>query len=352
MLSWLVGNNLLAQGQVKFESTRFDFEEVREEKGPVSTVFKFSNVGSKPVKLVSVKATCGCTTPTWSRDSILPGGTGMVKVEYNPMGRPGIFAKEILVETDGSPARISLTIHGKVTPKPKGPEDYYPFEEGNIRMRTNHLTYGRIYENDTITQSTILYNQGSKPIQFSKSGSKVPGHLKPKMSKSTLAPGDTLTLWVTYVAPQKKDWGFVFDNIYLSTNDPNRPMKTINVSADISERFSAAEKAQAPNLTLPKTEVDLGIVTEGAMPAAVFEVKNTGKADLHLRKLSAACSCVAVKGFGTLKPGASGTVTLTFNSRGRVGEFDKDAILITNDPTQTVVVLRIKGTVVREGSSN
>lgn len=337
-----------AQGTAKFEKTRFDFGEIKEETGLASTIFAFQNTGSKPIKLLSVKATCGCTTPIWSRDSVMPGSSGFVKVEYNPMGRPGIFAKEILVETNGSPSHISLTIHGKVTPRPKGPVDFYPFEEGNLRMRTNHLTYGSIYKDDTITQSTILYNQGSKTIQISKSGSKAPSHLKPRLSKTTLAPGDTLTLSVTYIASLKKDWGFAFDNIFLSTNDADRPMKRINISADIAERFSAQDRAQAPNLSLTKTEIDLGNVVEGTMAKAEFEIKNTGKSDLITRKLSAACTCIEAKSSGTIAPGETGTVTLIFNTRGRVGEFEKDAVLITNDPDHPVTTLNIKGMVVRE----
>jgi hypothetical protein len=337
----------LAQGHAKFAKTRHDFAEIKEETGLASTVFSFENTGTKPIKVLSVKATCGCTTPIWSRDSVMPGSSGFVKVEYNPLGRPGVFAKEILVETDGSPSHISLTIHGKVTPRPKGPEDFYPFEEGSIRMRTNHLTYGSVYDDDTITQSTVLYNQGTKTITFSKSSSKVPNHLKPQLSKMSLAPGDTLTLSVSYVAGSKKDWGFAFDNIYLSTNDVDRPMKRINISADIAERFSAADKAMAPHLSIAKMEIDMGTITDGDMPKAIFEVQNTGKSELIVRKLSAACSCIEAVSSGPLGPSEQGTITLTFNSRGRIGEFEKDAILITNDPNQAVTTLLIKGKVVR-----
>lgn len=343
---------LLAQGalqaQVKFERTRHDFGEIKEEAGKVSTVFAFQNGGGKPVRIVSVKATCGCTTPVWSRDSIPAGESGMVKVEYDPLGRPGPFAKEILVETDGSPSHVSLFIQGKVAPRPKGPEDYYPFDEGSLRMRSNHFTFGTIYHDDTVTLSTVLYNQGKKPLQFNKSASKVPTFLKPRMSKTTLAPGDTLTLWVSYVAPLRKDWGFLFDNIYLATNDEDRPMKRINVSATVAERFTAAHKAAPPRLALAKSSFEFGQITEGEMPTATFAIKNTGKSPLLMRKLSAACSCITVTGFKSLAPGESAEVTLQFNSRGRIGEFDKDAVLITNDPAEPSITLQISGTVVRK----
>lgn len=354
LLVWGLGAflSVSGQGRAKFSITRHDFKEVKEELGPVHTVFSFENAGTGPLRLKSVKASCGCTTPVWSRDSVPAGSQGFVKVEYNPMGRPGKFDKEILVETDGNPQFISLSIHGTVTPRPKGPEDFYPFEEGALRFRTNHLTYGNILHDDTITQSTILYNQGKKPIQFSKSGSKVPSHLKPKMSKSTLNPGDTLTLWVTYIASMKKDWGFAFDNIYLSTNDADRPMKRLNISADIKEHFTSEDRRNPPNMNMPKTSIDMGQIKEGEMATVNFEFKNTGSRTLQIRKVHAACSCIELEAERSLEPGESGNVRLTYNTRGRVGEFEKDATVICNDPDKPEILLQIKGTVVREGSQS
>jgi hypothetical protein len=341
---------LHAQGHLKFEAVKHEFGEVKEEDGPVNTIFKFKNDGNKPIVLKSVKTSCGCTTPTWSRDTVRPGDEGFVKVEFNPMGRPGLFHKDVVIESNASNNFATVAIGGKVTPRPKGPQDFYPFEEGALRFRTNHLTYGNIYQDDTVTLSTVIYNQGKKPVLFSKSNSKVPPHLKPTMTKTTLAPGDTLTFSVTFFAGKKKDWGFVFDNIFLSTNDADKPMKRLNISAEINERFptSSAARAQAAHISITKSEIDVGTVLEGEKPKAVFDIQNTGKSTLILRKLSAACSCITVESAGDLEPGEKGQITLTFNSRGRIGEFDKDAMLICNDPNQPTVNFHIKGKVQRE----
>lgn len=338
------------QAKIKFEKTKHDFGEIKEEEGIAETIFKFQNTGNKSLILESVKASCGCTTPIWSRDSIAPGFYGFIKVEYNPSGRPGIFNKEIYVESNSAPGQVQLHISGKVSPRPKGPEDYYPFEEGVLRFRTNHLTFGTLSDDEIKTESTVLYNQGKKTIQFSKSGSKVPGHLKPKMSKSSLAPGDTLTLWISYNAALKKDFGLVQDNIFLMTNDASQPVKRIAVTADIREEFSAEEKAHAGRASFVRTSQDLGLITEGEHPEASFELKNTGKGPLSIRRLSAACSCISLKGCKDLAPGESCEIKMIFDSNGRVGEFEKDAIIILNDPVQDEYHLEIKGKVVRERS--
>ena len=349
-----IGADLKGQSHAEFEISKHDFGEVKEEEGPAEFIFKFTNTGKGDLLLGAVKTSCGCTTPEWSRQPVKAGETGYVKVRFDPVGRPGLFKKEVYVETNGSGSPHTLTISGKVTPRPKGPKDYYPFEEGGLRFKTNHLTYGSIYKDENLPQSTIVYNQSSKTIKFIPPKSKVPGHLKPSLSKMELAPGDTATLTVTYNAALKDDWGFAFDNIFLATSDVEHPIKRINISADVVERFPktgpAAEKP--PRIQLDHQEVDLGKVDEGQMPEAEFKVTNTGGTTLHIRKLSAGCTCIVPAVLQTvLEPGESTTIRARFNTRGRVGEQEKELVLICNDPNNHELVLRVKAVVHRPGAT-
>jgi hypothetical protein len=45
--------------------------------------FKFVNKGKAPIILNEVKASCGCTSPDWTRTPVAPGETGTIKVAYN-----------------------------------------------------------------------------------------------------------------------------------------------------------------------------------------------------------------------------------------------------------------------------
>ena len=42
-----------------------------------------TNTGDKPLIISNVAPSCGCTTPEWTKDPILPGKTGKIKVLYN-----------------------------------------------------------------------------------------------------------------------------------------------------------------------------------------------------------------------------------------------------------------------------
>ena len=102
-----------AQGKVTFEKTVHNFGDIKEQDGPAEITFEFTNTGNAPVTLTKVKASCGCTTPTWTKEAVAPGKTGVVKASYNPRNRPGKFNKTVTVNTDGTPNAIYLKINGK-----------------------------------------------------------------------------------------------------------------------------------------------------------------------------------------------------------------------------------------------
>lgn len=47
------------------------------------TFFTVTNTGDKPLIISKVKPACGCTTPEWSQDPIMPGKSAKIKVGYN-----------------------------------------------------------------------------------------------------------------------------------------------------------------------------------------------------------------------------------------------------------------------------
>lgn len=116
---FLIGGLILSQAQtISFDQTTIDYGTV-----PVASdghrVFTFKNTGDKPLILTNVQASCGCTTPEWEKNPVLPGKTGIIKVGYNT-NSPGQFRKNIDVYTnDPANGRLSLFIQGNVDPNVK-----------------------------------------------------------------------------------------------------------------------------------------------------------------------------------------------------------------------------------------
>ncbi|MCL2649907.1 MAG: DUF1573 domain-containing protein [Candidatus Azobacteroides sp.] len=94
-----------------------DFGTIYQEDGNVSFEFTVTNTGNAPLELTRVTATCGCTTPDWTKTPIEPGQTGFVKVTYAAKGRPGKFEKTISIYTNVQDAPFTVKIRGEVLSK-------------------------------------------------------------------------------------------------------------------------------------------------------------------------------------------------------------------------------------------
>ena len=79
--------------------------------------FKFKNTGKEPLILSNVVSSCGCTVPSWTRDPIMPGKEGTIKVKYDT-NRIGVIGKQITVMSNAKTERVVLQITGKIEPKP------------------------------------------------------------------------------------------------------------------------------------------------------------------------------------------------------------------------------------------
>lgn len=85
--------------------------------------FVFTNNGNKPLIIKSAKSTCGCTVPTFPKDSIPPGEKGVIIVKYDT-SRAGPFTKTVTVTSNAAQGTTkTLLIKGDVIrPKSKASE--------------------------------------------------------------------------------------------------------------------------------------------------------------------------------------------------------------------------------------
>jgi len=99
--------------EIYFEKTSHDYGNIKNG-SEGSSVFVFKNTGKKPLVLTDVKASCGCTTPTWPREPITQGKSAVIKVVYDTK-RIGSFNKTITVTSNAKTSPVVLTIKGVVT---------------------------------------------------------------------------------------------------------------------------------------------------------------------------------------------------------------------------------------------
>ena len=76
--------------------------------------FDYVNGGGAELLITAVEATCGCTTPNWSREPLEPGGKETLEIIFDASGRSGEQRKLVTVKSNASNQVVRLTIRAKV----------------------------------------------------------------------------------------------------------------------------------------------------------------------------------------------------------------------------------------------
>jgi hypothetical protein len=326
--------------QLNFREETFDFGTIEEAKGPVTHEFVFINNSPRPVKILKVQASCGCTTPGWSKDVIPPGKEGFIQASYNPKGRPGFFTKSLTVTTDLEANPIILQIKGQVSDEEQPDVSDYTVANGSLKSKVSAFNMGKVFLKDEyVVREFPVVNAGSKPLNFT--GKFVhPSYIKVDVQPAKLAPGEQAVIKISYNGAQKNKYGFQSDNVELETDDSIDPVKSFSVYATLEDFFpqlSAAELARAPQLTLSSTALDLGKIKGNTSREAEVQFTNTGKKELQLRSIQPNCTCVTAEASKTvLKPGDTSTIKIAFNPQARSGTQQKAISVYSNDPRNPV----------------
>lgn len=99
-------------GIVKFTKQTVDFGTAKLNK-PVTVQFVFTNVGKSPLIIQNAQPSCGCTTPDWTKEPVLPGKTGIIKATYNA-ATLGQVNKTVFVNFKGVSQTMELHLTGSV----------------------------------------------------------------------------------------------------------------------------------------------------------------------------------------------------------------------------------------------
>jgi hypothetical protein len=97
---------------ISFETEVIDYGTI-EQHSDGARLFAFTNEGDAPLLITNVKTSCGCTVPSYSKESILPGKSGELKIKYDTK-RLGAFTKTITVTSNAEGGNKILKIKGNI----------------------------------------------------------------------------------------------------------------------------------------------------------------------------------------------------------------------------------------------
>ena len=336
--------------EIKFETMSHDFGRFLESDGNVTYVFKFQNTGKTPLVLNNVQASCGCTTPDYTRKPVKPGDYGEVSVTYNPTNRVGKFNKNVTVNSNAGNGTTILRISGEVLAKPRTLEDDYPVVMDSLRLEGSHIPFTKLKPNEVKTAELKVANTST--VSVTPKFINVPSHIKMESRPATIAPGQKGVFVATYDAAAKNDWGYVSDRVYVIFGEERRYSNSITISASIEEDFSNVNEADAPVFEVNEKQHEFGDISQSQKVEYDFIVTNTGKDNLIIRKVKASCGCTAATPEKrVLAKGESTKIHVTFDPRGKSGRQSKTITVITNDPKNSNVLLRITSNIMTPSSA-
>jgi hypothetical protein len=332
---------------LQFREEIFDFGSIKEHGGPATHEFTFVNNGTRPIKILKVQASCGCTTPNWSKEPVAPGKSGFVQASFDPVGRPGYFNKSLTVTTDFDSNPVILQIKGQVAVEGEVDKNQFQTSNGSWKLKTGSFNLGKVFVKDEFTTRDFqVVNGGTKPVTFS--GKFVgPAYIKVDVQPKTLAPGEKGNIKVSYNGKMKGVYGFQSDNIEVFTDDESVPAKSFSVYATLEDEFpqlTAEDLAKAPQLRVQYSTLDFGRLRPNTASVREIQFYNTGKKDLDIKSLQGNCTCVtASAGKTKIKPGESSSIKISLNPQDRKGALQKSVTIYSNDPQNPVQRITFSG---------
>lgn len=140
-----------------------------------------------------------------------------------------------------------------------------------------------------------------------------------------------------------------FGTLFLTQGEQALMTRILSYRESLSERISNKTSADLPQ---PKLETstksaDVGIVQENENPYFEFQIKNAGTGVLELFP-DMSCRCLSLSRLAPLNPGETKTIRILLDTRGLVGNIDKQIVFHTNDPANPVQEVRLLARIVPE----
>lgn len=345
----LVAVAMMAQQPViTFEKTEHDFGKINEGDGRVSVDFVFKNEGMAPLILSNVRASCGCTTPAWTKEPVEPGQTGKITVTYNPNGRPGRFQKTVTITSNASEPTKKVSIKGEVIPKQAKPVNKYNLSVGALNMKTRLLDLGVIKKGEEKVGELEYTNL--KAEDHNVELAIADPFLLAQVTLPTVKPNEVGKFVFALDTKKTRLYGPVDAVAYVVVDgkkDLSEAFKII-IKANIEEDFSGMSveaKQNAPILEVEET-IELGKVAAGKVQKFVLPIKNSGVNALEVHRVYCADPTILTKAPKAIKSGKKGAAAIDINTKGmQAGAYSRELLIISNDYLNPRKKVTIKWTV-------
>lgn len=341
VMALILSQTAWSQANINFQVKTHDFGNIKEEVGEVNCEFSFTNKGKSNLIIYRAVASCGCTTPIFSKEPIAPGAKSTIKVSYSTTDRPGTFQKTITIYTnDPDNSSVVLIIRGSVLAVGNNPSANYPKNLQGLRLSRSSIPIMDAKIGSIKTETIEMMNATDRTLSVK--FNKVPKHLRVFASNTQLKPNQTGIITINYVPSQAKDFGRREDLFYVYTSEKYKahPDNRILVTANITEDFSGLSKQEllsAPISEYSTNRIDFGSLEKGKIKQMSIKLSNRGKSNLVIKKIAPEYDGIRVMTSQTIiPPGKTTLLKMTFNPGNFEGKVVQRVTLYTNDPKSSV----------------
>lgn len=332
-----------ASAQLRFEPEAWDFGTIREADGRVSHTFTGTNVGDKPVVILDVVTSCGCTVPAFSRKPVLAGGRTQITVTFDPANRPGAFRKELGVYSSERKKIATLTIRGNVVARERSVEELYPTDAGGgLRLNTTMSAFSYIYQGRRVQGSVGYANTSDRTVTLELRPREQSGALE-IVAPARIAPGERGEISLAYFIPAEKPrYGTLSDTFEVAVD--GRSNGTLVMAHGIAVDNPVTIEKKRPEAQLSENIVKFGAVKHrGPLARQRFTLSNTGAGDLIVRAVESAGRITTTLAPGLrIAPGSRFEAEVTLDpTKQDYGVMTDRLMIVTNDPARPMRRLRV-----------
>ena len=325
-------NEIIDCGNVLYES-------------PVTVKFELTNKGNE-LNIDQVRVSCGCTTVDYPRQTIHRGDPFTVTATYDAR-QLGHFEKEVALFCNSSTKPFYLKMRGVVVEEANDFTGNFSYKVGGLMVDKNDVEFDDVNRGDYPVQLIHIRNNTAETV--SPVIMHLPSYITATVSPTHIAPGKTGVASLKLDSRKLRDLGLTQTSVFLGKKPGEKVSldKEISVSAVLLPDFdnmSETQLANAPKINLSETTLDLGSFGDKSSKSGIIFIDNTGRSELDIRSMQMFTSGMSVKlNKSKLKPGEQAKLKITVNKKLLRSARSKPRVLmITNDPTQPKVVVKVK----------
>jgi len=204
-----------------------------------------------------------------------------------------------------------------------------------ISLSEEEWDFGKIKEDERPVHIFTIKNIGREELIISRVRSSC-GCTATMLSSDNIKPGQSAELQITFNPTGYN--GIVKKDVTIESNDPQLPTTKVTIITEV-------EPIPSPQAFFSDSQWDLGLISQGDLPAFTFIIENKGELDLIIDKIDASEYIQYDTEIPlTLLPGEKQQVIFTYNSsQHELGEVRESARIYCNDPRRKAFSLRIDG---------